>query len=278
MERAWFWAIALGAATLVGCGADSEKPPSTAASADGIGDEAATTTVDESPDADNLAATETVKAYLEGWKAGDAAKSNALLTQLAQAEGAKHDLVIFPDEVGETADFKILGTEIVSENDRPVAHVGVEWTDLDDTGNPQTEKYVFFLRDEPEYGWRVFGMALKPHPRIKAVAFNFEDPADVEKKWGEIDKQVAKILRAESTRSLVTPLPNQLSSKKSGSTAKAKTASNSGPSARVAKNPNPKKGGASKPKKNSGVKPAKRVEKQPAASADGNETEANSNE
>ncbi|HEY1066159.1 MAG TPA: nuclear transport factor 2 family protein, partial [Pirellulales bacterium] len=119
---------------------------------------------------------DTVKAFLEAYKAGDPAKAEALLTKTALEETTKADLVVAPEGI-ETSNYTVGEFEIHEDG----AQVFSEWTEVDETGKTKTDKIVWLLLPS-EGQWKIAGMAMTVFEGEPPLILNFEDPEDMFRK------------------------------------------------------------------------------------------------
>lgn len=122
-----------------------------------------------------------VQTFLDAMKSGDIATKAKLLTQKAREETARENFEINPQGAA-TAQFEVRPAEYLPENPNG-AHVTSVWTETYPDG---TIKYdvVWVLRRQAE-GWRIAGMAIELIPGQPPAFLNFEDAADMAKKYEE---------------------------------------------------------------------------------------------
>lgn len=151
----------------------------------------------QAPPASNLNSTSTaangaqqdpklvVTAFLDAIRAGSDDKAMSLLTKAAHQKAVETNRSPTPP-ASDTAHFEVGETEFLGEDG---ARVACKWTDLDESGQPRTDKALWVCRRESE-GWRVAGVAAIVFENEEPLLLNFEDPADMAKKqqWlrGEI--------------------------------------------------------------------------------------------
>jgi ketosteroid isomerase-like protein len=123
---------------------------------------------------------EVVSTFLDAIRRGDSATTEALLTNKAQEELAKHDFAVVP-QATPNMQFQILGTQTVG--DASGAHVTCRWTERYEDGD-QSYDVTWVLRRQAE-GWRVAGLAMQLIPDQQPQFLNFEDVADMERKKDE---------------------------------------------------------------------------------------------
>ncbi len=122
-----------------------------------------------------------VQTFLDAMKSGDIATKANLLTQKAREETARENFEVNP-QGAEGAQFEVRPAEYLPENPNG-AHVTSVWTE---TYPDSTIKYdvVWVLRRQAE-GWRIAGMAIELVPGQPPAFLNFEDAADMAKKYEE---------------------------------------------------------------------------------------------
>jgi hypothetical protein len=122
-----------------------------------------------------------VQTFLDAMKNGDIGTKAALLTQKAREETARENFEINPQGAA-GAQYEVRPAEYLPENPNG-AHVTSVWTETYPDG---TVKYdvVWVLRRQAE-GWRIAGMAIELVPGQPPAFLNFEDAADMTKKYEE---------------------------------------------------------------------------------------------
>jgi len=122
-----------------------------------------------------------VQTFLDAMKTGDIATKASLLTQKAREETARENFEVNPQSAA-SAQYEVRPAEYLPENPNG-AHVTSVWTETYPDG---TIKYdvVWVLRRQPE-GWRIAGMAIELVPGQPPAFLNFEDAADMAKKYSE---------------------------------------------------------------------------------------------
>lgn len=160
MWRGIGFALGLAALGLTGCGGSASAPaPESSAKAAVLPPEAV------------------VAQFLEAVRTGKDDVASNLLTPIARQKTTEMELEVAPPG-SDTASFKVGDVEYVAEDG---AHVASEWTDLDETGQPQTDPIVWMVSRDTD-GWRIAGMATKVFPDEPPLYLNFEDPADMMRK------------------------------------------------------------------------------------------------
>jgi hypothetical protein len=149
-----------------------------------------------------------VQTFLDAMKLGDIATKANLLTQKAREETARENFEVNPQGAA-GAQFEVRPAEYLPENPNG-AHVTSVWTE---TYPDQTLKYdvVWVLRRQAE-GWRIAGMAIELVPGQPPAFLNFEDAADMAKKYEEAmaaAQPAAAEVAAQPTES-VAPSPGTI--------------------------------------------------------------------
>ena len=137
--------------------------------------------VEASPD-------QVVTVFLNAIRSGDEATTGHLLTDKARQETAKAGYSVAPQSAPNTS-YKVAPAVILPDNPNG-AHVTSTWTEAyqeqqaDGSIATQTHSYdvVWVLRRE-QPGWRVAGMAIEIVPGEQPAFMNFEDPADMDRKY-----------------------------------------------------------------------------------------------
>ena len=184
--------IAVGAlgALFVGCSGSSPAPSdkattAVAPTAAAVPQQPVAIPADAPPD-------QVVATFLGALRSGDKPTTAALLTTKARAETAKHQLAIDPLSAP-NAKYEVLKPEYLTGNPDG-AHVASSWSETYEDGTV-TYDIVWVLRREAG-GWRIAGMASELVPGEPPAFLNFEDPADMIKKW---DEALAAETPAEAT-------------------------------------------------------------------------------
>jgi hypothetical protein len=141
-----------------------------------------------------------VQTFLDAMKQGDIATKASLLTQKAREETARENFEINPQSAA-NAQYEVKPAEYLPENPDG-AHVTSIWTETYPDG---TIKYdvVWVLRRKAE-GWRIAGMAIELVPGQPPAFLNFEDAADMAKKYSEA------MAAAEPPAAEVATRPNEI--------------------------------------------------------------------
>jgi hypothetical protein len=190
--------ITLVAMGLVGCGSGNDAQPSAqspaagAASPDAIAAEQAASqpvgisaveaakqpSVDVPPTA---TPEQVVQTFLDALKQGDIATKASLLTQKAREETTKENFEINPQSTP-NAEYRVEPAQYLADNPNG-AHVNSLWTETYSDGKMEYA-VVWVLRKQPE-GWRIAGMAIELVEGQPPSFLNFEDAADMARKYEE---------------------------------------------------------------------------------------------
>jgi hypothetical protein len=181
MSRTWkylLWmATGLG---LAGCGgAEAPKPEVSAAA------EAAKKAALDKPEV-------AVFQFLEAVRTGNDSQAAFMLTPMARKKTSEMNLAVSPPG-SKTANFKVGQVEYVTEDG---AHVASTWSDVDESGERQSDEIIWMLRHETE-GWRIAGMATKLFEDSPPLYLNFEDPEDMVRKQQLAAEEIARRMKAE---------------------------------------------------------------------------------
>jgi hypothetical protein len=114
--------------------------------------------------------------FLEALRTGNDVKAAAMLSTNAREKAAALNGVT--PIASDTARFTIGKVKCVGSDG---AQVDSTWSDVDDSGQYQTDNAIWVLRRE-EQGWRIAGVAWTVFPGEPPLLLNFEDPADMAKK------------------------------------------------------------------------------------------------
>lgn len=191
-------ALTVGAALLVGCGQKAATPVATPAEAPAASPGNLAATGNGAPPAiaaapakqaiqvpANSTPDQVVEVFLNALRNGDEATTASLLTTKARVETAKHDITVAPESAPH-ASYKVSPAQILPENPAG-AHVTSVWTENFQQQQPDgslapasvTYEIVWVMRNEPQIGWRVAGMAVEIAPGQEPEFMNFEDPVDM---------------------------------------------------------------------------------------------------
>lgn len=139
----------------------------------------------------------TVKEFLTALQGGRRELAEALLTETARIETARHNLPIkAPGRP--SAQFEVGEIEFISEqNDgnRNGAYVQSTWSDTYEDGTTDMHEIVWILRHE-ENGWRVAGMATEVFEDLDLLILNFEDPEDMERRFEWVEQEERRRMQA----------------------------------------------------------------------------------
>lgn len=135
-----------------------------------------------------------VREFLEAVRTGDKEVASRLLTPLACKRTAEMDMFVAP-EGSAAARFEIVATRRTGQT----AGVTADWTDLDSSGQPHTDRIEWLLRNEAE-GWRISGMATKVFADEEPIVLNFEDPAEMLAKQQQAEEKMAQRERQQAAQ------------------------------------------------------------------------------
>lgn len=174
------------ALVLSGCGssgeADKTAPQSTATNV------AANKADTGKSDADPAGA---VRDFLEAVRTGDDGQAAAMLTDLARTKTAEQNIEVAP-RGSDTAKYEVGEVEMLADDG---ARVSATWTDLDHTGQSQTNRMQWMVRKQPA-GWRIAGMAAEVFAGEPPLLLDFEKPEETLQKLEKLREEVRR--RAES--------------------------------------------------------------------------------
>jgi hypothetical protein len=122
-----------------------------------------------------------VQVFLDALKQGDIATKASLLTQKAREETARENFEINPQSAP-NAKYEVKPAQYLPDNPNG-AHVTSTWTETYPDGELKYD-VVWVLRRQPE-GWRIAGMAIELVPGQPPAFLNFEDAADMAKKYND---------------------------------------------------------------------------------------------
>lgn len=212
MERfiRYHW-LALLATSLVGCGqpsgqpagTDSANPPASAPATP------ATPTTEGTPATPDKSSAQTkaeaapdkvVFQFLEAVRTGNDDQAASMLTQVARQKTAEENLVVAPPG-SDTAKFEVGRVEMDKDGG---ACVEATWTDLDETGEPKSDRVLWMLRKEPE-GWRIAGVAAPVFDGEPPLLLNFEDPEDMIRKQQQVREEIQRRIAAEAGQTVQEP-------------------------------------------------------------------------
>ena len=143
----------------------------------------------------------TVREFLAALQGGKRELAEALLTDTARIETARHNLPIkAPGRP--SAVFEVGETEMISEeNDGNMngAYVDSTWSDTYDDGTTEMHDIVWILRNEKN-GWRVAGMATQVFEDMDLLILNFEDPEDMERRFKWVEEEERRRMQAAASQ------------------------------------------------------------------------------
>jgi hypothetical protein len=122
-----------------------------------------------------------VTVFLDAMRSGDAPTVETLLTVKAREETRRHQMPVEP-MAAPNAQFQVAAAQYLPMNPDG-AHVQAQWIESDGMMN-HTHTVIWVLRRQTE-GWRVAGFAIELVAGQGPQFLNFEDPADMMKKYKE---------------------------------------------------------------------------------------------
>lgn len=182
MRCAALVAVVFLASGLIGCG-KTDNPPAAAIGQGGTGaagvSGAAAPAMPANPASIGSLEppAQAVYQWLDAIRTGNDAVATAMLTQVARQKALEQDRSVRP-AASDTARFQIGSVEYIGEDG---ARVASKWTDLDESGQPQTDEALWVLRKEAD-GWRIAGVAATIFDGEPPLLLNFEDPEEMAQK------------------------------------------------------------------------------------------------
>lgn len=167
---------------LIGCG-KSDNPPAAAIGQGGTSTAGASGTATPPMPANPASIgsleppAQAVYQWLDAIRTGSDAVATAMLTQVARQKALEQDRSVRP-AASDTARFQIGSVEYIGEDG---ARVASKWTDLDESGQLQTDEALWVLRKEAD-GWRIAGVAATIFDGEPPLLLNFEDPEEMAQK------------------------------------------------------------------------------------------------
>lgn len=181
MKRGFVWAaIVLSCAGLAGCGgggASPEEEKKESGKGQAAAAPASDSTLDITPES---TPDQVVAGLIEAMRSGDKEAKEALLTQKAREETARHNMPVAANAMP-NAEYQIAKPKYLERNPNG-AHVSCVLSETLQDGSTEEYEIVWVLRKEPEIGWRIAGMAVELLPDTEPQFLNFEDPLDMQKK------------------------------------------------------------------------------------------------
>lgn len=177
--------------TLLGCGGSGDSAPEKKEA-----DQAAAQPAEKTLDINTDDPKEVVMGLIEAMKSGDKAGKEALLTEKAKEETAKHEMPVAADAMPNT-EYQIAEPKYLKNNPNG-AHVSCLLSETLEDGSKAEYQIVWVLRKEPDIGWRIAGMAVELTPGTPPQFLNFEDPLDMQKKLDEAAAAMAATMTAEN--------------------------------------------------------------------------------
>lgn len=125
--------------------------------------------------------------FLEAIRTGNDERATAMLTPLARQKWGALGRGLNPP-ASDTARFELGPVEMLADDG---ARVASRWTDLDETGQSQTDEALWMVRREPE-GWRIVGTAAVVFDGEPPLLLNYEDPEDTLRKLQLVRDEIAR--------------------------------------------------------------------------------------
>jgi hypothetical protein len=187
--RHWLVVSAVLAALVSGCGKSAGPGDSSTArsGSDAIGPNAVAE-VGRIPDSPAAA----VGVFLEALRTGNDETAAKMLSAVAREKTASLNRNVTPP-ASDTARFSVGKVEYINDDG---ARVACTWTDIDEDGQPKTDKAIWVLRREEE-GWRVVGLAAQIFPGEAPLLLNFEDPEDMFRKQQWVREEIRRRMEAD---------------------------------------------------------------------------------
>lgn len=189
------WIAVLACALLTaGCNQSTETPPTGTAGPAAHPDAASAVANNTDPTivAQTNDPASAVHQWLDAVRTGDDVKATAMLTIQAQQKAAEQNRSVRPP-ASDTARFQVGAVEYVGEDG---ARVASSWTDLDESGAPQTDEALWVLRKEAA-GWRIAGVAATIFEGEPPLLLNFEDPDEMARKQQWAREEIQRRFEAE---------------------------------------------------------------------------------
>ena len=130
--------------------------------------------------------------FLDAVRTGNAQRTMAMLSSAAREKTPEFQGVVnLP--ASDTARFELGQVKQVAAD---VAQVACTWTDLDEHGQPETDRAIWVVRLEPS-GWRIAGVAITVFEGEPPLLLNFEDPEDRRQKLQWVRQEMARRAKIE---------------------------------------------------------------------------------
>lgn len=175
----WLLVLVLAVGAILGCNKSTTTPPTVNLSPQpeqGVAVPAGPRQVPTEATPDQV-----VSVFLDAMRAGDASTVETLLTTKAREETRRHQMPVEP-MAAPNAQFQVAAAQYLPMNPDG-AHVQAQWVESDGTNN-YTHTVIWVLRRQTD-GWRVAGFAIDLVAGQGPQFLNFEDPADMMKKYKE---------------------------------------------------------------------------------------------
>jgi hypothetical protein len=133
-----------------------------------------------------------VARFLEAVRTGNDEWANGMLSATARKKMSQLGPGLTPP-ASDTARFEVGKVDYIAHDG---ARVDCTWTDLDESGKPESRHSLWVVRRENE-GWRVVGVAATVFEGEPPLLLNFEDPEDVLKKQQWLRAEIVRRSQAE---------------------------------------------------------------------------------
>lgn len=208
MQRSAWWGMLIGfCVSLSGCGANSQSTddasadvPNSQTSEVGLSSQAPPIEGSTSDPA------QVVEKFLSAVKSADERTAERLLTKLARRKTTELGIAVDPDG-SDTASFEVGEVRYISQSE---VHVASIWTELDEDGQPQSDRIVWALRRSAD-GWGIAGMATQVFEDQPPLFLDFEDPADMLRKQQLVEEEFRRRNAGQPPRSAVPGSANSIS-------------------------------------------------------------------
>lgn len=188
LHKSWMTGIACVALLIAGCGKSGDAGSSKATSDNAAGQAKSDATSAEAGPG------EVVSQFLEAVRTGSDEKAMSMLSPVARQKAAEGNRSPTPPP-SDTAKFTIGDIEYVGKDG---ARVNSTWTDLDENGQPRSDRAIWVCRREAE-GWRVAGVAAIVFEGEAPLLLNFEDPEEMAKKQEWLRDEIVRRSKPEAT-------------------------------------------------------------------------------
>lgn len=191
-NQGWLTLIAFIVIGILGCGKTESPVQSSAKSPDGNVQTSASANMPSNKAIDDPKAA--CHEFLDALRTGNDEKAARMLSTMAREKATALNRSVTPS-ASDTARFTLGKVNYVGEDG---AQVESTWSDVDDSGQYQSDTALWVLRRE-EQGWRVVGVAWTIFPGEPPLLLNFEDPDEMLKKQQWAREEIRR--RAEQENS-----------------------------------------------------------------------------